>query len=165
MPCFRITVLQVATIMINLSPDQRRALKARAHHLEPTAMIGDAGLTEAVLKEIGKTLTAHELIKIKVHQGERELRDALLTDICEKLDAAPVQHIGKILVVYKPSPETKLSASVKPVSKPKAAKPDVARRPATPGSRPGTPRARSASGTARSKPRATSQTGRGKRSP
>jgi putative YhbY family RNA-binding protein len=68
-------------------------------------MIGNAGLTDSVLKEIAQTLKIHELIKIRV-MAEREQRAEILSAICNQLDAAPVQHIGKILVVYKPNPET-----------------------------------------------------------
>jgi len=67
-------------------------------------MIGNAGLTESVLKEIAQTLKLHELIKIRV-MAERADREAILSAICSQLDAAPVQHIGKILVVYLPNPE------------------------------------------------------------
>jgi len=72
-------------------------------------MIGDAGLSESVLKEIERSLASHELIKIKAHQGDKEARDALLEEICTRLEAASVQHIGKILVVYKPAETPKLA--------------------------------------------------------
>lgn len=71
-------------------------------------MIGDAGLTEAVIKEIDRGLVSHELIKIKVHGGDKEARESLLAEICSHLDAAPVQCIGKILVIYKPAEKPKL---------------------------------------------------------
>ena len=87
-----------------LSVTERLALKGRAHQLKPTVMIGNAGLTESVLKEIAQTLKLHELIKIRV-MAERELRETILTEICTQLGAMPVQHIGKILVVYLPNPE------------------------------------------------------------
>jgi len=94
--------------MISLTPAQRRFLKAQAHGLNPVVMIGDAGLSEAVLKEADATLARHELIKIKVHSDDRDGREALLTELCGKLNAAPVQHIGKILVIYRPAKEPKL---------------------------------------------------------
>ena len=90
--------------MLSLTVEQRLALKGRAHALNPTVMIGNAGLTGSVLKEIAATLKAHELIKIRV-MAEREQREAIMTDICTQLNAAPVQHIGKILVIYQPNPE------------------------------------------------------------
>ena len=91
--------------MLTLTVLQRQNLKARAHALNPVVMIGNAGLTPAVLAEITRNLKSHELIKIKV-AGEREEREALMQQICESLDAAPVQHIGKILVIYQPQEES-----------------------------------------------------------
>ncbi len=88
-----------------LSSAERRALKARAHPLRPVIMIGDAGLTPAVLKEIDTALKSHELIKVRVLDGDRGLRDVLTGEICAALDAKPVQHIGKILVIFRPRPE------------------------------------------------------------
>jgi RNA-binding protein len=87
--------------MLSLTVLQRQNLKARAHSINPTVIIGNAGLTPAVLEEIANTLKRHELIKIR-STAEREEREAMLQQICETLNAAPVQHIGKILVVYRP---------------------------------------------------------------
>lgn len=87
--------------MLNLAVTERQQLKARAHALNPTVLIGNAGLTPAVLNEIARTLKSHDLIKIRA-SGEREEREAMLQQICDTLEAAPVQHIGKILVVYRP---------------------------------------------------------------
>lgn len=97
--------------MIVLPPDQRRALRARAHALDPVVSIADNGLAEAVLKEIEVCLNAHELIKIRVYSDDRELREAYLRDICARLDAAPVQHIGKLLVIWRPLGEAAKQAA------------------------------------------------------
>ena len=91
--------------MLTLTPLQRQNLKARAHPLKPTVMIGAAGLTSAVLTEISRALSSHEIIKISVSQGDRDARKLMLEEICSQLDATAVQHIGKILVVYQPQPE------------------------------------------------------------
>jgi putative YhbY family RNA-binding protein len=91
--------------MPELTPAERRALRARAHHLHPVIMTGEAGLTPAVLKEIDIALTSHELIKVRVPGADRTLRRALIDEICAALDASPVQHIGKILVIFRPRPE------------------------------------------------------------
>ena len=91
--------------MLTLSVSEHRDLKARAHALSPVVMVGNAGLSEAVLKEIAASLKTHELIKIKVMSDERAQREAMLEAICTRLDAAPVQYIGKILVVYQPNPD------------------------------------------------------------
>jgi RNA-binding protein len=83
----------------------RPDLKARAHALKPVVWIGAAGLSENVIHELDQGLRSHELIKVKVSSDERETRTAWLTEICNRLGAAPVQHIGKILVIYRPQPE------------------------------------------------------------
>ncbi len=90
---------------IELTPNQRRALRAEAHKLNPVVHIGQNGLTEAVIREIARSLDAHELIKIRVFSDDRAERDALQESICDQLDAASVQHIGKLLVIYRPHPE------------------------------------------------------------
>lgn len=102
--------------MLNLSTDERRALRARAHALNPVVAISQNGLSESVLKEIANSLASHELIKIRVFNDDREQREQFLATICQELEAAPVQHIGKLLVVWRPSPENK-SASVLPQPK------------------------------------------------
>jgi RNA-binding protein len=94
--------------MLDLTPQQRKFLKAQAHGLKPVVMIGNAGLTEAVLKETARSLAAHELIKIRVLNDNRDDREAWLAAICDQLDCAPVQHIGKLLLIYKPAKEPRL---------------------------------------------------------
>lgn len=88
--------------MIKLTPAERSALRAEAHGLNPVVMIGEAGLTESVLKEIASSLDAHGLIKVRVFGDDREARVGMYEQICEELDATPVQHIGKLLVLYRP---------------------------------------------------------------
>ena len=97
---------------MTLSPAQRKSLKANAHVLEVGVIVGSAGLTPQVLREIDRNLSVHELIKIRV-EDVRENREMVLQQIARELDAAPVQHIGKILVVYRPSPEAKKPAPAK----------------------------------------------------
>ncbi len=79
-------------------------MRARAHALVPVVMIGDQGLTSAVIREADRSLKAHELIKIRA-AGEREDRDQWLEELANALNAAPVQHIGKILVLWRENPE------------------------------------------------------------
>jgi putative YhbY family RNA-binding protein len=88
-----------------LTPAERRALRAQAHHLDPVIMIGEAGLTPAVLNEIDNALKGASLIKIRVLGDDRDARAAMMGEICSALGASPVQRIGKILVVFRPRPE------------------------------------------------------------
>ena len=87
--------------MIRLTPAQRQYLKGLAHPLSPVVIIGEKGLTESVKAEIDRALKAHELIKIKAGSNEKDTRSQWLDEICQLLDASAVQHIGKILVVYR----------------------------------------------------------------
>jgi RNA-binding protein len=91
--------------MIELDPRQRRDLRARAHHLHPVVSIGQHGLTPAVLHEIDVALTAHALVKVRVHSDDRDAREAMLAGICGQLHAAPVQHLGKLLLLWRPRDE------------------------------------------------------------
>lgn len=87
--------------MKSLTPAQRQYLKGLAHNRQPVVMIGNQGLTAAVLKEIELALNAHELIKIKAASDELETRRAWLEEICAATGAASVQQIGKVLVIYR----------------------------------------------------------------
>ncbi|GJJ01606.1 MULTISPECIES: YhbY family RNA-binding protein [unclassified Duganella] len=97
--------------MQKLTPVERSALRAEAHGLKPIVMIGEAGLTANVLKEIALGLDSHGLIKVRVFGDDREARAAMYDTICEQLDASPVQHIGKLLVLYRPKVETEKARS------------------------------------------------------
>ena len=89
---------------LQLTAEQRKNLRSQAHHLDPVVMIGGEGLSAAVRKELDAALTAHGLIKVRVFSDSREQRDALLGEAAASLDAAPVQHIGKLLVLWRPMP-------------------------------------------------------------
>ena len=91
--------------MIELTPEQRRALRAAAHHLNPVVSIAQKGLTATVLKEIDNCLKAHELIKVRLYGIERADRDALLAELCGSLNCAPVQHIGNLFVLWREKTE------------------------------------------------------------
>jgi putative YhbY family RNA-binding protein len=90
---------------IELTPAHRKQKRGDAHHLEPVVMIGAEGLSDAVLKEADAALNAHGLIKVRVFSDDRSAREALLLQMSEALGAAPVQHIGKLLVLWRPVPE------------------------------------------------------------
>ncbi len=89
---------------VTLTPAERQALKARAHALDPVVLVGDAGLTPAVLAEVERALGAHELIKVRVAGDDREARLAIRDRIVGELDAASVQTIGKLLVFFREKP-------------------------------------------------------------
>lgn len=87
-----------------LTGKQKRALRARAHHLNPVVSIGAAGLSDAVLAEIDIALSGHELVKLRVAADDREHRKALVDDVCRRTKAELVQRIGHTAVVYRQRP-------------------------------------------------------------
>ena len=90
-------------------------LRAKAHHLHPVVSIGNNGLTHSVLHEIDVNLAANELVKIRVFVDDRDERERLLAEVCAGLDAAPVQHLGKTLTLWRPAPESApAAAKIKP---------------------------------------------------
>ena len=89
---------------IQLTPAQRKEKRALAHQLDPVVLIGGEGLTPAVVKETDAALKAHGLIKVRVFSDEREARESILAELSNRLDAAPIQHIGKLLVLWRPIP-------------------------------------------------------------
>lgn len=90
---------------IMLTPAQRKVHRAEAHHLDPVVLIGGDGLTPAVRKEVDAALKAHGLIKVRVFSDDRTAREAMLQTLADELDAAPIQHIGKLLVLWRPQPD------------------------------------------------------------
>ncbi len=90
---------------LTLTPAERKDLRAQAHHLDPVVLISGDGATVGVLKEANAALTAHGLIKVRVFSDDRSARDAMFQRLADELGAAPVQHIGKLLVLWRPVPE------------------------------------------------------------
>ena len=90
---------------IVLTVQERKSHRAEAHHLSPVVMIGADGLTPAVLKETDAALNAHGLIKVRVLGDDRAAREAMYQQLADELNAAPIQHIGKLLVLWRPQPE------------------------------------------------------------
>jgi putative YhbY family RNA-binding protein len=87
---------------IELTIAQRKEHRARAHHLTPVVIVGAQGLTPAVTKEVDAALAAHGLIKVRVSIEERAERETILATLAQSLEAAPIQHIGKLLVLWRP---------------------------------------------------------------
>ena len=90
---------------IHLTPAQRKEKRGEAHHIDPVVLIGADGLTDAVIKEAEMALKAHGLIKVRMFSDSRPDREAALAALADRLSAAPVQHIGKLLVLWRPIPE------------------------------------------------------------
>jgi RNA-binding protein len=90
---------------IVLSAAERKQKRAEAHHLDPVVAIGHDGATAAVRREIAAALDAHGLVKLRVFSDDRTAREALLGELSDALGAAPVQHIGKLLVLWRPPAE------------------------------------------------------------
>ncbi|SDB46203.1 RNA-binding protein [Pseudidiomarina indica] len=93
---------------VTLSNKQKQYLKGLAHPLKPVVLLGANGLTEGVMAEIELALTHHELIKIKVPEEERELREQIYATILAHTEATKVQVVGKVLTLYRPSPAAKI---------------------------------------------------------
>lgn len=87
-----------------LNDKQRKYLRGLAHDLNVVLQTGSAGLTEAVLAEIDVALTAHELIKVRFNAGEREERDAMIEETCQKLDALFIQRVGHVATLFRRNP-------------------------------------------------------------
>ncbi|MDB5880822.1 MAG: hypothetical protein JWP43_700 [Ramlibacter sp.] len=87
---------------IQLTIAERKNHRAEAHHLSPVVMIGNDGLTPGVKKEVDAALNAHGLIKIRVLGDDRAQREAMYQSLADELGAAPIQHIGKLLVLWRP---------------------------------------------------------------
>jgi len=90
---------------VHLTPRERAALKGRAHALEPIVQVGQAGLTDAVVAETDRALKAHELIKVRVGGADRSERTDMIEQLCARTDAAAVQSVGKIVVLWRPREE------------------------------------------------------------
>jgi RNA-binding protein len=83
-----------------LTAAERKALKAKAHKLEPVVHIGAKGLTDEVVAEIDRALAAHELIKVRAAL-ERGDRENLFEEVCRRSGAEAVQQVGKVFVLYR----------------------------------------------------------------
>lgn len=84
-----------------LSKAQLWQLRREAQALQPVVMLGYRGLTEAVIAEADAALTAHHLIKVRVQSDDRAERMDVAQALCDELGAQLVQHIGKLLVLWR----------------------------------------------------------------
>ena len=107
---------------LHLTPAERKEKRGEAHHLDPVVIIGGEGLTDAIFKEADAGLNAHGLIKVRMFSDSRPDREAALAALADKLGAAPVQHIGKLLVLWRPMPERDKVAKEGGMSAPRVVK-------------------------------------------
>jgi RNA-binding protein len=92
-------------VPISLTARDRARLKARAHALEPSVTVGNAGATRAVIAEVDRALAKRELIKVKIQGDDRELRTQVGEDLAAGANAAVVHRVGKIVILFRPKPE------------------------------------------------------------
>lgn len=90
---------------VALDKPTRLALKKQAHHLKPVVQSGAAGLSDAVLAEIERALTDHELIKVKLAADDKADFNTAVDRACEALDAACIQRMGRTATLYRPNPD------------------------------------------------------------
>lgn len=86
---------------MNLSEAQKKFLRGLGHQLKPVIMVGDAGLTKSVFDEFTSTIEHHELIKVRVHTGDRNVRNSIISDLCEKSEATLITRIGNVALIFK----------------------------------------------------------------
>ena len=84
-----------------LEARQKKTLKKAAHHLKPVVRIGQHGLTDGVRAETDLCLNTHELIKIHIHEGKREVRRAMAEELARACNAEVVHGIGKVFILYR----------------------------------------------------------------
>lgn len=90
---------------MQLTEKQRRHLKGLAHPLKPVILMGNSGLTDAVVQATAEALATHELIKVRLPGMEREDRNAALSLLAERTRSAMVTRIGHVAVLYRRHPE------------------------------------------------------------
>jgi len=93
---------------MSLKPKQKQYLRGLAHKLNPTIIIGNAGLSESVIEEIKLTIAHHELIKVRINAGDRTAREEIIANIITECDCEHVQTIGRVGIIYKTSENKKI---------------------------------------------------------
>jgi len=89
---------------MTLSETQKKYLRGLGHHLKPVIVVGDSGLSEAVVKEFESTINHHELIKVRVRAGDREIRDKIVVSLCDE-NTSLVTRIGNVALLFRRNPE------------------------------------------------------------
>ncbi|WP_455365810.1 ribosome assembly RNA-binding protein YhbY [Kaarinaea lacus] len=84
-----------------LTNKQIKYLRSRAHKLKPVVIVGNAGLSDAVLNEIESSIEHHELIKVKINAATREDRQSIIDRISRSVHAEVINYIGHIATFYR----------------------------------------------------------------
>jgi RNA-binding protein len=90
---------------MEISESQKKFLRGLGHQLKPVIIVGDAGLSESLMKEFSSTIDHHELIKVRIRAGDREIRDQIINDLCVKESASLVARIGNVALVFRRNKE------------------------------------------------------------
>jgi len=96
---------------IPLSSQQKKSLRGIAHHLDPVVAVSERGLSEGIIEETERALNDHELIKVKVFDNDRTVRQDIANELAEKTGAVVVQRIGKIAILYRNNPQANAKLS------------------------------------------------------
>ncbi|MEC9483406.1 MAG: YhbY family RNA-binding protein [Halomonas sp.] len=90
---------------MSLSQAQKKAFRSIGHHLNPVVTVSENGLSEGVMAELDRALTDHELIKIKLAVGDRDIRRQAIDELAADVRAEVIQVIGKMALLYRRNPK------------------------------------------------------------
>jgi len=90
---------------MTLSESQKKFLRGLGHQLKPVIVVGDAGLSESLLKEFEITINHHELIKVRVRAGDRKSRDETILSLCQQSKSSLIARTGNVALVYRRNPD------------------------------------------------------------
>jgi RNA-binding protein len=89
---------------MKLTEQQQKHLRGLAHKLKPVVMVGQHGLKETIFEEIDIALDVHELIKVKIAVGDRDMRDEIIAEILDRSKATLIQRVGNIATLFRRNP-------------------------------------------------------------
>jgi len=90
---------------MQLTEAQKKFLRGLGHKLKPVILVGDAGISDALLKEFDGTIAHHELIKVRFRVPDREQRDRMIEDLCDRGSARLVARTGNTALLFRRNPE------------------------------------------------------------
>jgi RNA-binding protein len=86
---------------MNLTEAQKRFLRGLGHKRKPVVTVGSGGISDSLLAEFAATIKHHELVKVRFRAADREQRDALIDELCNRGSAALVSRTGHTAVLYR----------------------------------------------------------------